>query len=81
MPFDGHCAEIIHAGTAEVPVRGVESGGLDNRGGNPETGAGTQHRPAILGNVGLIEGEGEVQGGIHSLSLAFSRRPVTRDVE
>ena len=47
--------EIIHAGPAEMLVGRRKSGGLDNRRGEPETGAHPQNRARVLRNVWLIK--------------------------
>ena len=47
--------EIIHAGPPEMPVGHRESGGLDNRRGEPETGAHPQNRARVLRNIWLIK--------------------------
>ena len=51
--------EIIHAGAAQMPVAGRETGWPDNGRVHAETGAHAQHGSGVLRNVGLEQGEGE----------------------
>ena len=47
--------KVIHAGPAEMLVARQETGGFDNRGFEPETGAHPQNRARVLRDVRLIE--------------------------
>jgi hypothetical protein len=49
--------EIIQPGPAQVAVRGIEAGRLDEVDSNPEARGHPHHRPGILGDVGLIQRE------------------------
>jgi len=57
MPHDHDSIEIVHPGAAEGAVGGREAGRLDDRGVDPETGAGAHHRSCVLGNIRLVERE------------------------
>ena len=56
VTLDRHLIEIIHPGTAEVPVRHRKAGRLDNVGLNIQAGAEPQNRAGILRDVGLEQG-------------------------
>ena len=53
MARNVHMVEIVHAGTAEVPVGDRKSRRFDNMGRYIEACAQTQNRSGVLGDVGL----------------------------
>jgi len=65
--------KVIHAGPPEMLVARQKAGGLDNRGGEPETGAHPQYRARVLRDVRLIERHRQRRGpvGLHVCGRAF----------
>ena len=55
MPGERGEFKVIHAGAAQVPVRQVETGRLDDVHGQTKTGGGAQDRPGVARYVRLIE--------------------------
>jgi hypothetical protein len=57
MPVNRRLVEIVHAGALELRVGPHESAGLDDVGGDAETGAEPQHGAGIRRDIGLEEGK------------------------
>ena len=74
MAGQPHMIEIIHAGPAEMLVGYGESGRLDERRIDAETGAEPQHGPRVLRNVGLEEGEAKRRFGAGDFDSIAARR-------
>ena len=70
MPLDGKRVEVVHAGAAQAPIGEGEARRLDDRGLDPEAGAGAQHRADVLRDVGLVERQGQGSGRRRHRTLA-----------
>ena len=72
--------EIIHSRAAEPRIGDRERRGFDERCIKSETGAHSQHRPGILGNVRLEQGKreesGHVSAGSGTAGLLEAARPL-----
>ena len=64
--------EIVHAGPLERAVGQVEAGRLDDVDGEVEAGGHAQDRSGVAGDVGLVEGDAQVQfhGSLNSGACA-----------
>ena len=58
--------EIVHAGPLQRAVGQVEAGRLDDVDGDAEASGHAQDRAGVAGDVGLVEGDAQVQ--FHGLS-------------
>ena len=85
VPGNGGAFEIVHAGAAEMPVRHVEGGRLDDIDGEAEAGGHADHRPGVLRDVRLEKGETKHAGVMtgraarrqgRQMGTACSRSPV-----
>ena len=52
-----HPVEIIHSRAAQVPVRHIEAGGLDDIDRHAKAGSQAQHGAGILRDIRLVDGE------------------------
>src|SRR5687768_7264118 len=59
MPGQGRHFEIVHAGTPEVAVGDVETGGLDDVDGDTEAGGHAQDGAGVAGDIRLVKGDAE----------------------
>ena len=57
--------EIVHAGPLERAIGQVEAGGLDDVDGDTEASSHAQDRSCVAGDIGLVEGDAQVQ--LHGL--------------